>query len=77
MQTATSYIPAAIFLAIACLLVWASFNRADRIRAKALAQAAAQTDAYLRAMDRNTEATERIAAALEALNQTRTPGPAS
>ena len=45
MQTVTSYIPAAIFLAIAVLLVWAGFNRADRIRAKAAAQAAAQVDA--------------------------------
>jgi hypothetical protein len=74
MQTATSYIPAAIFLAIAVLLVWAGFNRADRIRAKAAAQAAAQVDAYLKAVNRNTEATERIAAALEARNQTRSLG---
>jgi Flp pilus assembly protein TadB len=70
MQTATSYIPAAIFLAIAFLLVWVGFSRANRIRAKA----AAQMDAYLKAINRNTEATERIAAALEARNKTRSLG---
>ena len=74
MQIATSYIPAAIFLAIAFLLVWAGFNRADRIRAKAAALAGAHLAAYLEAVNRNTEATERIAAALEARNQTRPPG---
>jgi hypothetical protein len=74
MQTATSYIPAAIFLAIGFLLVWAGFNRADRMRAKAAAQAADQMDVYLKAINRNTEATERIAAALEARNQTRPLG---
>jgi hypothetical protein len=69
MQTAMNYIPAAIFLAIAFLLVWAGFNRADRIRAKA----AAQMDAHLKAVNRNTEAVERIAAALEARNQIKPP----
>jgi alpha-D-ribose 1-methylphosphonate 5-triphosphate synthase subunit PhnG len=67
MQTATEYIPAAIFLAIVVLLVWAGFRRTDRIRAKA----AAQMDAHLKAVNRNTEAVERIASALEAKNQTR------
>jgi hypothetical protein len=67
MQTATQYIPAVIFLAIVVSLVWAGFKRADRIRAKA----AAQMDAHLKAVNRNTEAVERIAAALEARNQNR------
>jgi hypothetical protein len=67
MQTATQYIPAVIFLAIVVALVWAGFKRADRMRAKA----AAQMDAHLKAVDRNTEAVERIAAAPEARNQNR------
>ena len=67
MQIAMSYFPAAIFLAIVVLLVWSGFTRADRIRSKA----AAQMDAHLRAVNRNTEAVERIAAALEARNQVR------
>jgi hypothetical protein len=62
MEIATNYIPAAIFLAIVCFLVWAAFSRAARIRAKAMAQ----MDAHLKAVNRNTEAVERIAAALEA-----------
>jgi hypothetical protein len=56
MQTATQYIPAAIFLAIVVALVWAGFRRTDRIRARA----AAQMDAHLKAVNRNTEAVERI-----------------
>jgi Flp pilus assembly protein TadB len=69
MKIATDYIPVVIFLAIAVLLVWAGFRRTDRIRAKA----AAQMDAHLEAVNRNIEAVERIAAALEARNQTRPP----
>jgi len=67
MQTVTSYIPAAIFLAIAGSLVWAGFNRVARIREKA----AAQMDIQVNAVNRNTEAIERVAAALEARNQAR------
>jgi hypothetical protein len=67
MQTATQFVPAAIFLAIVVALLWAGFRRADRIRAKA----AAQMDAHLRAVNRNTEAVERIAAALEVRNHIR------
>jgi hypothetical protein len=65
MQTATDYIPVAIFLVIVFFLVWAGFNRADRIRARY----AAQMDAHLAAVERNTQAMERIAAAIEARNQ--------
>jgi hypothetical protein len=64
MQIATDYIPAVIFLAIVVLLVWAGFRRTDRIRAKA----AAQMDAHLAAVERNTQALERIAAAIETRN---------
>jgi hypothetical protein len=63
MQTVT----AAIFLAIAGSLVWAGFNRVARIREKA----AAQMDIQVNAVNRNTEAIERVAAALEARNQAR------
>lgn len=68
MRTVTDYIPMLIFLAIFFFLVWAGFSRTDRIRAKA----AAQTDAYLAAMNRNADAAERIAAALEVRNQNGT-----
>jgi hypothetical protein len=69
MQFVKEYVPAAIFLSVVVFLVWAGFRRADRIRAKS----AAQMDAHLKAVNRNTEAVDRIAAALEAKNQTRPP----
>lgn len=69
MQTVTQYIPAAILLAIVVWLVWLGFKRADHIRGKA----SAQMDEHLKAANRNAEAMERIAAALEARNQTRSP----
>jgi hypothetical protein len=73
MQAVTSYIPAVVFLAIFVLLVWAGFRRADRIRAKY----AAQIDDQLKALNKNTEAVERIAIALEARNQNSRPPPKS
>jgi hypothetical protein len=69
MRTVTDYIPAAIFLVILFFLVRAGFSRADRIRARH----AAQMDAHLTAVERNTQALERIAAAIEARNQNRPP----
>jgi hypothetical protein len=69
MQSLTSYIPAAGFLAILVLLVWAGYRRADRVRAKYVGQ----MDAQIEAMNKNTEAVERIASALEARNQNRPP----
>ena len=76
-QTLTSYIPVAVFLAIATFLVWAGFQRVARIRADAEARADARTQAFLEAqlkgMHRTSEAVERIAAALEARNQSETP----
>jgi hypothetical protein len=68
-QTLTSYIPAAGFIAIAVFLIWVGFSRTTRIRARAEAIAAANLEAQLKAVNRNTEALERIATVLEARNQ--------
>jgi hypothetical protein len=68
-QTLTSYIPVAVFLAITAFLVWAGLNRAGRTRAEAEARADARMEAQSKDLNRTSEAIERIAAALEARNQ--------